>query len=602
MFARILHLCLCVFSAGASLAADSPPPANPAVPPAETPQKEMEALLASVEAKQAAALEAIAAAAKSGTIKSPEESRHRSAVQRAYNRDTGFAFASMLANQAASAPEPIAAAITELDIEIKRAIARAAILAKAQAVAAGQALAKIAENGSKPEELDAIDKQIALGHELVYRHDGVPPDPGSFGFEILDQLSRLTRVVLEGMQKSDADLIAAALTRFPSVPTSWNSLPLEVESVKRSLLSRSSASYLATARDAFTAAQRAIIDGQSRQAMEDKIVAFQKAAGDLSRIQRSSPVSDGRRTDTNNVVYALRSTAEAIQWLKNDNAEPMALNPPGIPEDSEFPVTAEYRAFVLGLMPKFTERRNLVEAREEIRRRDAERTARELAEKEAREALEQRRKAYSQRIAAADSPEAILSLANEFSASARMQDLAQFNSVQAEPRRAAACWLESNPIPFTSAERGYESHPFVIEMGQVRERVNRDVAAKRLPAPQLLQEPLATMPLRDALEQILRESAEKRDWKQSLEILRFLALGEGGVSGPANDRYKAVHSYLTGLNLEAAGQFSEAADAYLIVLRTVGDPLPMKEAAEQLKKLRATQPKASTKTPAKPSR
>jgi hypothetical protein len=148
-----------------------------------------------------------------------------------------------------------------------------------------------------------------------------------------------------------------------------------------------------------------------------------------------------------------------------------------------------------------------------------------------------------------------------------------------------------------------ESHPFVIEMRAIRERVNRSVAAKRLPAPQLLEAPLAAVPLREALEQLLRESAGKGDWKQSLEILRFLALGEGAAAnGPSNDRYRAVHAYLTGLNLEAAGQLTEAADAYMTVLWTVGDPLPMKEAGEQLKKLRAAQPKTPTKTPAKPAR
>lgn len=600
MFARSLRVCLFVFSTATCLAAETPT-ANPAVPPIEAPQKEMEVLLSAVEAKQAAALDAITAAVKASTIKRPEESKYRFAVENAYRRNSGFVFSENLTRQISSAPPPdsIAVALSALEAEIKRAIARAGELEKSHADNAARALGKIAESGTKPEELDAVDKQIALGREATLPHDNLS---GEATFNALEQLSRGTRALLDGMQKQDAEMVTAAFYRFHGVPPARNALPAEIDNLKRTLQARSTAIFQAKARDSFAAVQRALIDGLSRQLVEDKIVAFQKAAADLAQTQRSSQFNEGRRGDANNVVQSFRSTAEVIQWLKNENAEPMAMNPPSIPEDSEFPVTAEYRTFVLALMPKFTERRNLLQAREEVRRRDAERKALEQAETEARAALEERRKAFSQRIAAADSPETILALANDLVSPSRAQELASFRSVQAELRQAAACWLESNPIPFNSAERGYESHPFVIEMRAVRERVNRAVAVKRLPAPQLLEAPLAALPLREALEQVLRDCAGKGDWKQSLEILRFLALGEGAASGPANDRYKAVHSYLTGLNLEAAGQLAEAADSYLIVLRTVGDPLPMKEAAEQLKKVRASQSKVSTKAPAKSSR
>ena len=131
----------------------------------------------------------------------------------------------------------------------------------------------------------------------------------------------------------------------------------------------------------------------------------------------------------------------------------------GIPEDSEFPISAEYRTFLLALMPKFTERRKMMEAREEVRRREAERMAREQAETEVRVALEERRKAFSQRIAAAYSPEAILALANELAPSSRAAEFASLHSVQSELRQTAACWLESNPIPASSPERGYASIP-----------------------------------------------------------------------------------------------------------------------------------------------
>jgi hypothetical protein len=44
------------------------------------------------------------------------------------------------------------------------------------------------------------------------------------------------------------------------------------------------------------------------------------------------------------------------------------------------------------------------------------------------------------------------------------------------------------------------------------------------------------------------------------------------------------------LNLEAAGQVREAADAYLSVIREVGDFLPTKEASTRLKALQKANP------------
>jgi hypothetical protein len=283
MFTRVLHFCLFALSTAVGSAAEAPATNSP-VPSVGATQKEMEGLLSAVEGKQAAALAAISAALKAGAIKRPEESKYRWAVEQAYSRESGFASFSILTKQSSSGgpvPESINVALTDLQAEIKLTLARAGELAKSHADAAVSALVKIAESGTKPEELDAVDKAIAAYRELTVQHDLIRAEAGFGGIEMLAGVSRLTRAVLDGLQKKDAEIIASAFASSAGVPIVRNVLPFDIDTLKGTLRTRATSMFYAAARDSHAAVQRALIDGLSRQHVEDKIVTFQKAAMDF---------------------------------------------------------------------------------------------------------------------------------------------------------------------------------------------------------------------------------------------------------------------------------------------------------------------------------
>ena len=204
-------------------------------------------------------------------------------------------------------------------------------------------------------------------------------------------------------------------------------------------------------------------------------------------------------------------------------------------------------------------------------------------------------KTYRARIAAARTPEDLLALADELAVANSGDERGGFPQLSLELRSVAGWWLDGASPARGNPEAAYadaygRSHPFVGEMHALRGRVLREIAAKRLKLPQILDAPFRQMDAREALQKLAEETATREDWKKVNEILEMRSQWAAPAAGPERERLLAIGNYLMAQNLESAGQHQQAALAYLAVIRAVGDALPTKEAAERLKRIQSEYP------------
>ncbi|MCE9591496.1 MAG: hypothetical protein K8S99_13330 [Planctomycetes bacterium] len=115
-------------------------------------------------------------------------------------------------------------------------------------------------------------------------------------------------------------------------------------------------------------------------------------------------------------------------------------------------------------------------------------------------------------------------------------------------------------------------------------------------------EPLPGETLDRMLLRVADKAAEKGDYKrvlQLLDALRRYAYGNYG-NGPSplwlSGEIDSVQVYLSGRQLEDAGEIVEAAAAYKNVLRYTGDRVPVKEAGKRLATLRKEHPEITPAT------
>jgi len=137
-----------------------------------------------------------------------------------------------------------------------------------------------------------------------------------------------------------------------------------------------------------------------------------------------------------------------------------------------------------------------------------------------------------------------------------------------------------------SLRGGAEDGALSEDLGNLRDRAERDVLSKSLNAPELLQAPLESQPLAKALESLLAKLAAGGEWRRALRIMEAQA-GLEQMSGGAPRKFEAigaVRSYLAGQNFELAELWTDAAAAYKAVLAAV-DGAPVEEAADRLKAL-----------------
>jgi hypothetical protein len=165
--------------------------------------------------------------------------------------------------------------------------------------------------------------------------------------------------------------------------------------------------------------------------------------------------------------------------------------------------------------------------------------------------------------------------------------------------RLAAAWQSLNP-GFLRDERMQSGNlderqgPFAAELGALRRRIEREVFVSVLRVPELNQPPLADKPPQQAVEELVRQSAQKKEWRRVIELLQASRQLKGEDPRGDTELLEALRSYLAGQNLELAEQWSDAAAAYKRVLLCTSELAPVADAADRLKALKREHPEAAS--------
>ena len=170
----------------------------------------------------------------------------------------------------------------------------------------------------------------------------------------------------------------------------------------------------------------------------------------------------------------------------------------------------------------------------------------------------------------------------------------------------AAAWATSNPNLLRQQFPDDGDQRFATEMTELRRRVERDVIAGSLDAPELVQAPLAGKPLEEAIESLKGQLAKIGEWRRLLQIIEAQTgqTRTNVFAPPQDDLATSVRAYIAGQNMELAELWRDALQSYKTVLRCTSAYAPIKEAAESVKRLTKEHPEAvqaPAATPAPPA-
>lgn len=222
---------------------------------------------------------------------------------------------------------------------------------------------------------------------------------------------------------------------------------------------------------------------------------------------------------------------------------------------------------------------------------------------------EQRLAELRTRLAAVKQPTDLDTLAADlqaWSAQARMRNSNgqdDFAQLASQLNTLAAAWVAASPILLMQQDRfgGGESAraSYAKELTDLRKRIERDVLAQVLKAPELNTPPLSEKPPEAALAAFADDLAQRGEWRRLLQVLQAQPPTQMQLSGRGeNETVTALRSFFAAQNFELAEQWPDAIQAYKAVLRSTGERVPTKPAAERLKALVKEHPEAAAQVPA----
>ena len=212
-------------------------------------------------------------------------------------------------------------------------------------------------------------------------------------------------------------------------------------------------------------------------------------------------------------------------------------------------------------------------------------------EAQRKQADEKRRETLSKRVSAVQNPAELDVLAAEL-ARAEAETRNDRNSdlprgIAQQLRALAAAWTGANPQFLQQNYIDDSDTRFSTELTGLRQRIERDVLAKSLRAPELNQPPLASLAPDAALDKLSAQFAAGGEWRRLLQLTEARGLQNRftGLLPRDSDLTTALHSYLAAQNFELAEQWSDAVQSYKLVLRSTSELAPIKESADRLKAL-----------------
>jgi len=215
-----------------------------------------------------------------------------------------------------------------------------------------------------------------------------------------------------------------------------------------------------------------------------------------------------------------------------------------------------------------------------------------------RQADEKRREALGKRVSAVQNPAELDVLAAELARAEaetrndRDSDLPR--GIAQQLRALAAAWTGANPQFLQQSYIDSADTRFSTELTGLRQRIERDVLAKSLRAPELNQPPLASLAPDAALDKLSGQFAASGEWRRLLQLTEARGLQNRftGLLPRDSDLTTALHSYLAAQNFELAEQWSDAVQSYKLALRSTSELAPIKESADRLKALAKSHPEA----------
>ncbi len=491
--------------------------------------------------------------------------------------------------------EPINLAWVALKEEMQRVYTRTSEINSRYANAVSEELQRVARTAQKPEELAKLD-QLLSAWEKVPESSPIRVGGANRTRDSLQRLASITRSVLEGLQRNDGIAIATAFGRVNQSTASGmelrsSSLPLRVDTFIEDFRVRVTAPIAQSATEAQREIEKGIIEGKPGAEVEKALASFQSSTTILDRIRNASRSAYTTFPERNQLVEAYRGTLTIMESLKAETADDSYQSVPAFGSDPNYPIGPEFRAFVSKLTSRMADHRRKASAMASAKQNAEERERQVALEKARQAAAETAIKDWRGKLAGVRSAQEALSLADEVPADPNREDRIGWTALAMELRSIARWWLDASlqsvAAQDTNVSDGYgRTHPFIAETRTLRERAMKDAVAKRLKLPQLTHAPLNDLGVREALEKLTDEAVARGDWRQVHDIVGVLALRDSTMS----ERLAALRSFLTAQNLETAGQYQAAATAYLQVIRTIGDSLPTKEAAERLKKIQVEHP------------
>jgi hypothetical protein len=216
------------------------------------------------------------------------------------------------------------------------------------------------------------------------------------------------------------------------------------------------------------------------------------------------------------------------------------------------------------------------------------------------EIANKRRQALAERLNAIKTPADLEALASELAASAsnsssRREEQDDWpRNLGSQLNALAALWNGTNPQLVRQGFQDSSDARFAMELNKLRQRIERDILARTLNAPELLKPPLADLSTDESLDKLSAQLSANRDWRRLLQLTNArMTQNQFMPSNSADlDLAGALRAFIAGQNMELAEQWADAVQSYKSVLRCTNERAPTRDAAERLKALTKSHPEA----------